>query len=85
METINVQNVPKSLNGFPVTMATPHENGHVTVLVTRKDDPMPYVVATHWAGLGNSWSWGHYSDTPEQAMNDYLETSKRNAARGKIG
>jgi hypothetical protein len=84
METINVQNVPKALNGFPVTMATPHENGYVTVLVTRKDDPMPYVVATYWRDLGNSWSWGHYAATPEEAMTDYLEASERNAERGKI-
>jgi hypothetical protein len=84
VETINVQNVPKALNGYPVAMATPHENGFVTVLVIRQNAPMPYVVATWWPNLKTTWMWGHYNSSPETAMDEFLTVSQFNEKRGKI-
>lgn len=81
IEVLNVQNVPQSLNGYPVTMATPHENGYVTVMMTRTGHVQPYVVATYWPDLGSTWMWGTYEDSPERAMDHYLAISKRNAGR----
>lgn len=53
-------NVPAELNGYPVVRKTESANV-VTVMVERANTPgLPFVVATWWPELGNTWSWGHY-------------------------
>lgn len=71
---------PKTLNGYPVIRVEQHKVC-ATVMVERKDDPMPYVVATWWPDLGKSWSWGHYCETMDEATTEFNEAATRNTAR----
>ncbi|QXV73727.1 hypothetical protein [Rhizobium phage RHph_N46] len=77
-------NVPTKLNGYRVVESKAHENGYVTVMVDRDQQHEPYVVATWWQGLGESWSWGHYCDTMIKASETFSEVSRRNERRGNI-
>ena len=53
-------NVPTELNGYPVVRSAESANV-VTVMVERANIPeLPFVVATWWPELGNTWSWGNY-------------------------
>lgn len=75
-------NVPTMLNGCQVQESKAHLNGYVTVLVNRSTLHNPYVVATWWPELGNSWSWGHYEDSMLDADKTFREVSRRNEQRG---
>jgi len=73
-----------TLNHFPVIQQEHHINGWVTVMVHRDGDPMPYVVATWWYGLGTQWSWGHYCHDLDEARDQFEDVAKRNRSRGHV-
>lgn len=73
---------PEKLNGYPVIASSIHSNGYVTVMVERKGDYMPFVVATWYPELKSSWLWGHYSDNRADADKDFQEAQTRNTNRG---
>lgn len=73
-------NIPTHLNGHLVIQSAVH-SVCATVMVFRKNDAMPYVVATWWEGLGSKWSWGHYSADLETANREFAAASARNAMR----
>ena len=75
---------PTKLNGFPVIASMTHSNGYVSVMVERDDEFMPFVVATWHEGLKNSWTWGHYFYTRDEAVADFQETQARNQNRGNL-
>jgi hypothetical protein len=74
-------NVPTRINGHLVLEFKDHCNGYVTVMVHRAHDDS-YIVATWWPNLGESWSWGHYLDSRDEADFVFTDVSKRNARRG---
>lgn len=82
LPTTNQIAAPLTLNGFPVVSEFSHFNGYVSVMVKRENDPMPYVVATWWHGLGNTWSWGHYCETMAEAESEFKAAIARNDKRG---
>lgn len=72
---------PRELNGYPVLHREDHRNGVFTVMVERGEDD--YAVATWWADLGATWSWGHYSTSYDVAAADFKQVAARNAKRGR--
>ncbi len=75
-------NLPgETLNGLTVLTIEAHTNC-VTVMVHRPEDSYnPFVVATWWRGLGDSWSWGHYCEDSIEARRVFRDVADRNAAR----
>lgn len=69
---------PLTLNGFKVVRSKVHTQC-VTVMCDRGDSD--YVVATWWPLLGNTWSWGHYLDSADEADFCFNDVAKRNAKR----
>lgn len=76
--------VPTTLNGFPVKMVRLHLNGYATVMVEREGSIDPYVVATWWPELKDTWSWGHYERNLDEANDKFDLISARNCNRGKV-
>ena len=71
---------PARLNGYGVNKSQVHKNC-VTVAVYRPDEPeLPFVVATWWPELGNSWSWGHYVSRADM-LTTFRNVAARNANR----
>lgn len=73
-----------TLNGAPVIQAELHENGITTVMVKRRDEHCPFVVATWWPGLGTQWSWGHYCQDLVEAREMFQQVAERNVMRGGV-
>lgn len=71
---------PATLNGYPVIQSRVHESC-VTVMVERRDQITPFVVATWWPGLLGTWSWGHYEHCLPDAMETFEEVAGRNRRR----
>lgn len=60
--------IPQTLNGYPVKAFTIHPQGdRALVLVCRPQAFQPWVAATWWPELGETWQWGHYFDSWEEA------------------
>ena len=71
---------PATLNGYPVIQSRVHESC-VTIMVERSDMITPFVVATWWPALGDSWSWGHYEYCRPDALEMFEEVAGRNRRR----
>jgi hypothetical protein len=71
---------PSHLNGHEVISYTKHGTCS-TVMVLRANDPIPYVVATWWPGLGTSWMWGHYCEDHAKAVAQFDSAMRRNEER----
>lgn len=70
--------LPEELNGYPVIESKQHRNCH-TVMVRKPHGEL--VVATWWAELGKTWSWGHYCFDNQEANKAFAEASARNEKR----
>ena len=66
---------PTTLNGFPVIADAPRkrDESQTAVVVYRRGDPMPYVVATWTPTCGTTWTWGHYFETLPMAAGYFAE------------
>mgnify|MGYP003650412528 CR=1 FL=1 len=66
----------QKLNGYPVIAYKPSKHSlknmawnRQVVLVNIKDNDLhPYVVASHYPILGNTWEHGDYCKTKEEAL-----------------
>lgn len=74
--------LPRELNGYPVIGCVEHSNKYCSVLVKRADND--YVVATWWPELKETWSWGHYESSYEDASRTYEDVKRRNRMRGMV-
>ena len=79
---IGLNEVPKTLNGYPVVLATISMKC-VTVMVDRSEKyaEQPFVVATWWPGLKETWSWGHYCDSRKEAERVFQDVLEMNETR----
>lgn len=67
-ETIRQNEMPTTLNGYPVKAFTISRNAdRALVLVHREGNFMPWVAASWWPELGDSWMWGNYFKSYEEA------------------
>lgn len=62
-----VNRAPAALNGCPVLAVFPRRDGCAVVLVKRPESFRPFVVASYWPDLGDSWSWGNYLASAQEA------------------
>lgn len=67
--TLTLTDMPKTLNGHPVKAFAIHPDGQTAlVMVHRPGHAMhPYVTATWWPELADTWQWGNYHSTWEEA------------------
>lgn len=71
-------NIPFSLNGYPVVKADTRRgnifgSNNLIVMVHRKGEPHPYVVATWSPACGNEWVWGTYCKDRDEAERVFRE------------
>tara|TARA_R110002012_G_C11401544_1_gene585832 strand:- start:127 stop:339 length:213 start_codon:yes stop_codon:yes gene_type:complete len=60
----------QKLNGYPVIAHKPSSptGGQVVLVNITDNDLHPYVVASHYPILGNTWEHGDYCKTKEEAL-----------------
>ncbi|MBD9542230.1 hypothetical protein IB276_22555 [Ensifer sp. ENS04] len=77
----SLRDMPMKIGGYPVVAVACHPICY-TIMVHREGDSMPFVVASWMKSLGpNEWTWGHYFDSREDALEDFYQTSSRNEER----
>jgi hypothetical protein len=71
--------VPQTLNGYPVIKSQQNSAGTVfTVMLHRKGNHIPFVVATWTQQLGDKWLRGFYEHTAADANAQFALVAEHN-------